>query len=599
MILKKYKVTNFRSVNDSGWIETDDITTLVGINESGKSNLLLALWKLNPASGGDIKPIEDLPLTKYNEYKDILDKTKFIQAEFYITEETKKKIASHLQDTSIDFDTFTISRHYNKEYSLDYTSNLTDDSKEIIQQHIIDYLPKFIYYSNYGNLTGKIYLEHANKWIKGQQVQGVPKDENQIRSLKVLFDFVKLEPAQIHELGKEESIPSNQNSKQYIQRNLEKLDERYTLLQSAGAVLTEKFRDWWKQGNYVFHFHADGDYLSIYVSDDLRGAKVPLELRSTGMQWFLSFLLIFLVERKYAHKNCILLLDEPGLTLHPLSQKDLLHFFETLSKDNQLIHTTHSPFIVDTTHIERCRVVSIDKNGYTYVSSNLRTSTNDTKLQQCIYALHAALGLTVSDVLLHGCKCVMVEGESDQYYLNAIKLFLIKHNKIQYNNEIVFIPCGGVKNVQPITSIIGGKNKGLPHVLLDSDKSGLDFKNKLSTNLYKEQPHLVHDVQEYTTINNSEIEDLIPSSVLQPLVDIIINSSTQNFIEDYTPFNQNTNLPIIPQIEEYAKTYNITLKKGYKVELAKKVKMTLSNISVEKINNDYIDMWIKLFETIN
>lgn len=91
MILKKYKVTNFRSVNDSGWIETDDITTLVGINESGKSNLLLALWKLNPASGGDIKPIEDLPLTKYNEYKDILDKTKFIQAEFYITEETKKK----------------------------------------------------------------------------------------------------------------------------------------------------------------------------------------------------------------------------------------------------------------------------------------------------------------------------------------------------------------------------------------------------------------------------------------------------------------------------------------------------------------------------
>ena len=54
MKLEKFRVTNFRSVKDSGWVETDNITTLVGINESGKSNILLALWKLNPASGGKI-----------------------------------------------------------------------------------------------------------------------------------------------------------------------------------------------------------------------------------------------------------------------------------------------------------------------------------------------------------------------------------------------------------------------------------------------------------------------------------------------------------------------------------------------------------------
>lgn len=42
MILKKYKVENFRSVLDSGWIECENVTTLVGINEAGKSNLLLA-----------------------------------------------------------------------------------------------------------------------------------------------------------------------------------------------------------------------------------------------------------------------------------------------------------------------------------------------------------------------------------------------------------------------------------------------------------------------------------------------------------------------------------------------------------------------------
>ena len=46
MTLKSFRVTNFRSVKDSGWIECEDVTTLIWINEAGKSNLILALWKL-------------------------------------------------------------------------------------------------------------------------------------------------------------------------------------------------------------------------------------------------------------------------------------------------------------------------------------------------------------------------------------------------------------------------------------------------------------------------------------------------------------------------------------------------------------------------
>ena len=38
MKLIRYRVMNFRSVKDSGWINCDDVTTLVGINEAGKSN---------------------------------------------------------------------------------------------------------------------------------------------------------------------------------------------------------------------------------------------------------------------------------------------------------------------------------------------------------------------------------------------------------------------------------------------------------------------------------------------------------------------------------------------------------------------------------
>ena len=61
MKLVRYCVMNFRSVKNSGWIDCDDVTTLVGVNESGKSNLLLALWKLNPARGGEIDILHDMP----------------------------------------------------------------------------------------------------------------------------------------------------------------------------------------------------------------------------------------------------------------------------------------------------------------------------------------------------------------------------------------------------------------------------------------------------------------------------------------------------------------------------------------------------------
>ncbi len=43
MRLLSFRVTDFRSVEDSGWIEADSVTALIGTNESGKTNLLVPL----------------------------------------------------------------------------------------------------------------------------------------------------------------------------------------------------------------------------------------------------------------------------------------------------------------------------------------------------------------------------------------------------------------------------------------------------------------------------------------------------------------------------------------------------------------------------
>ena len=191
------------------------------------------------------------------------------------------------------------------------------------------------------------------------------------------------------------------------------------MLQSASADLTSRFREWWKQGDYQFRFQADGNHFRIWVSDERRPEQIELEGRSSGLQWFFSFYLVFLVEAEDSHEDAILLLDEPGLSLHPVSQQDLSNFFRSLAEKNQLLYTTHSPFMVDSDRLDRVKAVFTTEHGLTAVSADLRAQTKqeNTDRHNSIYPVHAALGLSVSDTLLQGCQIVIVEGVSDQQYL--------------------------------------------------------------------------------------------------------------------------------------------------------------------------------------
>ena len=248
-------------------------------------------------------------------------------------------------------------------------------------------------------------------------------------------------------------------------------------MQSASNKLTGEFRTWWKQGNYRFRFQADGNHFRIWVSDDLRTEEVELEGRSKGLQWFFSFFLVFLVESKDSHSNCILLLDEPGLSLHPLAQYDLIKFFESLSKENQLLYTTHSPFLVNPNNLGNVKALYIGDDGSSIVSEDLRG--NDKVAQKSIYPIHAAIGLTVSDTLLLGCIPLLVEGPSDQIYLQLIKNYLIGISRYKIGRELVFIPTGGVKGMSPVIKILLGRENELPSVIIDSDKAGRDKINSL------------------------------------------------------------------------------------------------------------------------
>ena len=613
MKLLRYQVENFRSVENSGWIDCDNVTTLVGINESGKSNLLLALWKLNPAREGSIDLLHDLPVSKLSTLRKNVSNVKFISAEFVLEEESAKTISEATGANCSSETKVVVSRYYDGLYEIEYPDGCPsfnnesvegeefdeDSDKKRLTDAILEEIPKFVYYSNYGNLSTKIYLPNVIKWLKGETVSGIDVNEDQVRTLRVLFDFVKLDPQEILNLGKDPKIlamerSSNRNvtpTAAEIEKAENDKEERSILLQSASGELTRQFKDWWKQGEYKFRFEADGDYFRIWVSDRLRTDEVGLELRSTGLQWFISFYLIFLVESQENHKNAILLLDEAGLTLHPLAQKDLSHFFDNLSVNNQIINTTHSPFIIDTTNIDRCRVVYLDENGFTVASSDLRQGA-DLLNEKSIYAVHAAMGLSVSDILLQGCQNIIVEGPSDQHYLNAIKSFLIKEKLFAPKQEMVFVPSGGVKGVPGVVSILSSKTEELPYVLVDSDVSGQDTIKKLSSGLYKGQKDRIVQVKDITNIDNSEVEDMIPYALLSRGIDrMFLTVEDEMFADIY-----DSKFPILPQIEDFAKRYSIELAQGWKVELAKSAKQLLKNKKKDDISEDVRNKWVNLFK---
>jgi hypothetical protein len=455
-----------------------------------------------------------------------------------------------------------------------------------VQQLLLQNLPKFVYYSNYGNLDSEIYLPHVIQNLKRDDLG--QKESAKARTLKVLFEFVSLQPQEILELGKDVHPVGHVPTTQQVEAAAERKKERSILLQSASTRLTDEFRHWWKQGDYRFRFEADGDHFRIWVSDDRRPEEVELEGRSTGLQWFLSFYLVFLVESHDAHAECILLLDEPGLSLHPLAQKDLSEFFDGLAVQNQLIYTTHSPFLVDADRLDRARKVYVAADGTSKATADLGADGGDISKRGAGYAVHAALGLSVGESLLIGCEPIVVEGPSDQHYLTAIKSVLVRTGRLKPGRELVFPPSGGAKGIKAVASILMSRDKAPPIALLDSDSQGAQAAKSLRDTLYQSDPHRVLQVGSYVHIPDAEVEDLLPAELMARTVDRMIRDSEASFQDRH-----DSSRPIVPQIEAWAVENGAALERGWKVELARRVKRLL--LDGAPVAPDILDRWNRLF----
>ncbi|GAA3674064.1 ATP-dependent nuclease [Acetobacter lovaniensis] len=623
MRLKKFRVTNFRSVNDSDWIDASDVTALIGENEAGKTNLLLPLWKLNPSRSGQINLLDDMPRSRYAEMRTNPGDHIFIRCVFDL-EDNERDIAERFGADRLKTESIEVARNYAGDYGFSFCDDRDFDLAKAYEVKAIEnsetptpsqdggpnlfsqfqnILPKFVYYSNYGNLDAQIYLPHVVDNMKRTDLSA--KEAAKTRTLRVLFDLVSLSPEEILELARANNVTERVNqhghSMGVLPKNSEQIelgDEqvriRAALLQSASSKLTKSFKDWWKQGDYRFRLQADGNYFRIWVADDRRPEEIELENRSTGLQWFLSFFLVFKYESESTHANAVVLLDEPGHSLHPLAQRDLSSFFDNLSRTHQIVFTTHSPFMIEADRLDRVRKVYVDDNGGTVASSNLAAARLKEGIKDtgATYAVHSALNLTVAESLLLGCIPIIVEGPSDQHYLSTIKSILIAKGKIHPKAELVFPPSGGAKTAKIIAGILMGRDDTLPLVLLDGDTAGKQAAKSLEDTLYAGNKALIVTTDEFVgDLKDTEIEDLFPSSLLIEVIDRIERRADKEFEEEHE-----NSKPIVPQIKNWAAREKFALPNDWKVQLALGVKSKLLKNPDKYVTEDMLERWTKMFE---
>jgi predicted ATP-dependent endonuclease of OLD family len=623
-----FKVQNYRNVEDSGWISLDRVTALVGRNESGKTTLLKALHKFNPATAEPYNGQRDFPRHRFTtEFKNPAN-LPVCSVKFALEGTITEALACILGGADAVPKTATVTRHYGGNLTVGFdpmvtskavpadpimaalgafskaarrleapspdaeettkaqraalldwasgwrdklkgsadlrsktglgllttlkqeidarssprTADMLDGLIEPVEAALDDAkkpdpaaaarnavaagMPVFIYFENYGILDSAVWLP---RFVEDEK--RTPNDAR-IRTINAMFRHVGLSAEDLQALGVEASAQARQQGQQVTPEmeaeDQRRKEERAIKLSSASSAITHKFGAWWSQRRHRIRYDADGAFFRIWVSDDRRpGVEIELESRSKGFQWFLSFYLVFLVESDDGHKDAILLLDEPGLNLHPTAQQTLITFFDDLSARNQLIYSTHSPFLIDGQNLQRVRPVVEGVDGHSRVSPTGMWPQD----RETIFPLQAAAGYAMLRGLLTQHDNVLVEGMTDYYLLQALSDHCRKAGLETLPESMHIVPCGGVPMVGKLASLFLGEG-ARALVLLDGDKAGREAKSSLYRDLYKGNESGVLLLDEVLGGTDTEIEDILGEEVFLAAVNAALSLSLTVTPED-------------------------------------------------------------------
>jgi predicted ATPase len=562
MKLARVHVTEFQSVRDSAPFETGDITCLVGKNESGKTALLQALYRLNPVieAHGRYSATEDYPRWEVEDYRLDVEAGKrpparVARAEFALDAADREAVEAVAGPQALRGDTLALAKGYDNllraECAVDEEAafrhavsretlplavaeqlagcgTITDtlgvlgraEPVEAVRKlaallrevqfrrgfahYIADAVlapraPKFLYFDDYYQLQGRANIEA----LKARVAEG--RLERSDYPLLGLINRARLKIDDLLDPARTRDLKNR--------------------LEGAGNHLTRQIVKYWSQNRHLqLRFDVrparrddplgmrEGSNLWSEVYDAKHMVTTELGTRSKGFVWFFSFLAWY-GDIQREKQNVILLLDEPGLSLHARAQADLLRFFESEVKGHhQLLYSTHSPFMIDAGHFGRVRVVQdlgIEGDepleapgGGTRVVADLAEASPES-----LSPLEGALGDELARSLFDAPHTLAVEGVPDLLYLETMSALLAEKGRPGLSKLWTITPVGGAGKLAAFAALAGAPAARCVAVLMDLQRAD----PQATENLFKTKllaKNRVLTFADFTWGREADIEDM-------------------------------------------------------------------------------------------
>ena len=632
MKLTKVCIKNYKCIHDSTEFDIDDVTCLVGKNESGKTAILEALHKFNPTDPSILfNPQSDYPIEDPEKHKQVV-----VEATFSLEQEDIESIEYIFRCKCVEDNkpTITLSSSYSKPISVVRYDFKVD--QEAIIKHISiateiktnpsmkdptklakDLLPKLDSSENdhYHRILEEIASSNLPTYIFSSILQArIPRfiyfDQYPqmpgVMSINSLFDRIK----------DNQTEPSDQPIVEIL--NLARVDydvlinaqsdnafgiERRKAENALNKELNEILESWSQHKIYcleseILQSVSGGVNLSMYIKDRRKAdgflTRKPFESESHGFRWFFSFLMT----QKYFYtdnNDVILLLDEPGLSLHAKAQKDLLQFFEDdLASRHQVIYTTHSPFMIDSGDFNYVRAVEnksleeeSDQLKYNELGTKVYSDAVSSGGKDTLMPLEAALGYDISQGVFISRNYLLVEGKSDEIYIRVISDLLEKSGK-QGLGPWNIVSMGGIGNARSFVRFFGAIDLNLA-VLVDSRNNEKQQVENLSNESAIDEDRVL-TYADFTGSMEADIEDMLTSNFYLELVN-----------ETYGISIERANLPkrsgIIRRLESYLKKNPIP--NNVRFSHIKPAEHLRANIKSIAVPEEVLNRFQKVFDKLN
>ena len=324
---------------------------------------------------------------------------------------------------------------------------------QTVARRILSRLPKFAYFSEYLRMSGQIAVSNLRSRVENGNLE---------EGDKVFLALLEM-------IGRTVD-------------DLERIDQHEMLtaeLESASNQITQEVFRYWTQNQrlrvqFIVQRALPGDpapfnegwIIRTRIQNTRYGDTINFDERSTGFVWFFSFVIWFNQIRNNTGENLVLLLDDPGLSLHANGQSDLLRYIEErLAQEYQAIYSTHSPFMIDAAKLSRARTVENifiepPEGEQASAAQDVGTKVGDHELstnRETLFPLQAALAYEISQSLFAAEHTVLVEGPAEVLYFQWFKRRLASLGRTTLDDRWVVTPCGGINKVAAFLTLFVGR----------------------------------------------------------------------------------------------------------------------------------------------